>query len=219
MRSSPKNNMPITVAIVEDDPRVRGLLANVIDRADDCRCVGQYASAEEALSGMSVQPPQVVLMDIDLPGMNGVECVRQLVERIPQVQVLMLTVYNDTEFIFNALAAGAVGYLVKPVRPAQLLEAIHDVHGGGAPMTSGIARKVVQFFQKSRSLEREVDMLSPREQEVLDYLAQGYLYKEIAERLGASYATIRTHIERIYHKLHVRSRAQAVARYLRRDAE
>lgn len=209
--------MPINVAIVEDDLRVRRTLASIIDRADGCHCAGQYASAEEALREIPPDPPQVVLMDIDLPGMNGVECVRQLVEKTPQIQVLMLTVYKDTDSIFNALAAGAVGYLVKPVRAAQLIEAIHDVYGGGAPMTSGIARKVVQLFQKSRPTTQEVDTLSPREQEVLDYLAQGYLYKEIADRIGISYATIRTHIERIYHKLHVRSRAQAVARYLGHD--
>jgi len=209
-----KKERPISVAIVEDDPQVRRTLANIIERADDCRCVGEYGSAEDALAGIPQQAPQVVLMDIDLPGMSGVECVRHLSERAPQSQVLMLTVYKDTDSIFDALSAGAVGYLVKPVRAAQLVEAIRDVYGGGAPMTSGIARKVVQLFQKSRPSAQEVDTLSPREQEVLNYLAQGYLYKEIAERTGASYATIRTHIERIYHKLHVRSRGQAVARYL-----
>ena len=206
--------MPITVAIVEDDPQVRRTIANIIDRADGCRCVGEYGSAEEALAGIPQGQPQVVLMDIDLPGISGVECVRRLGEQAAQSHVLMLTVYKDTDSIFDALSAGAVGYLVKPVRAAQLIEAIHDVYGGGAPMTSGIARKVVQLFQKSRPSAEEVDTLSPREQEVLDYLAQGYLYKEIAERIGSSYSTIRTHIERIYHKLHVRSRAQAVARYL-----
>jgi len=207
--------MPIRVAIVEDDPRVRRTLVNIIERADGCCCVGEYGSAEEALEAIPALAPQVVLMDIGLPGHSGLECVRQLSERAPQSQVLMLTVYQDTDSIFDALAAGAVGYLIKPVRAAQLIEAIRDVYGGGAPMTSGIARKVVQFFQKSRPSLQGVDALSPREQEVLDYLAQGYLYKEIADRTGTSYATIRTHIERIYQKLHVRSRAQAVARYLR----
>jgi len=208
-----KKEMPITVAIVEDDPEVRGTLANIIERDDGCHCVGEYGSAEAALVGIPQQPPRVVLMDIDLPGMSGVECVRRLCEQPVQLQVLMLTVYKDADSIFDALSAGAVGYLVKPVRAAQLIDAIHDVYGGGAPMTSGIARKVVQLFQKSRPSAQEVDTLSPREQEVLDFLAQGYLYKEIADRTGSSYATVRTHIERIYHKLHVRSRAQAVARY------
>jgi len=209
--------MSIRVAIVEDDARVRRTLADIIRRAADCECVGQYGSAEAALAGIPAQPPQVVLMDIDLPGMNGVECVRRLAEKVSQTQILMLTVYNDPDSIFNALAAGASGYLVKPVRTAQLLEAIRDVFGGGAPMTSGIARKVVQMFQQGRPSSREMENLSPREQEVLEFLAQGFLYKEIADRIGVTYATIRTHVERIYQKLHVRSRAQAVARYLSRD--
>lgn len=213
-----KSAMPITVAIVEDDPQVRRAVASIIERDDDCQCVGEYGSAEDALAGIPQQRPQVVLMDIDLPGMSGVECVRRLSDLGLTSQVLMLTVYKDTDSIFDALSAGAVGYLVKPVRAAQLIEAIRDVYGGGAPMTSGIARKVVHLFQKSRPSAQEMDTLSPREQEVLDYLAQGYLYKEIADRTGSSYATVRTHIERIYHKLHVRSRAQAVARYLRHEA-
>ncbi len=204
---------PITVAIVEDDTEVRRTLASIIGHASDCRCVGEYGTAEDALADIPKEPPQVVLMDIDLPGMNGVECVRRLSEVAAQSQVLMLTVYKDTESIFDALSAGAVGYLVKPVCAAQLIESIQDVYGGGAPMTSSIARKVVQLFQKSRPSGSEMETLSPREQEVLDYLAKGYLYKEIADQTGSSYATIRTHIERIYQKLHVRSRSQAVARY------
>lgn len=208
--------MPLKVAIVEDDARVRRALAKILEDAEGCLCVGEFASAEEALGAIPPLAPEVVLMDIDLPGMNGVECVRRLVERAPGVQVLMLTVFSDADTIFNALAAGAVGYLVKPIRAARLIEAVHDVFGGGAPMTSGIARKVVQLFQKARVPAQDVPALSPREQQVLECLAQGYLYKEIADRFGIRYATIRTHIERIYHKLHVRSRAQAVARYLGR---
>jgi DNA-binding NarL/FixJ family response regulator len=208
--------MPIKVAIVEDDAALRRTMTDILRRAPECECVGAYPSGEEALREIPEQTPQVVLMDIDLPGMDGVECVRRLADVRPQTQILMLTVYKDAESIFDALAAGAVGYLVKPVRATQLVEAIHDVYGGGAPMTSGIARKVVQAFRKSAPATAEVEELSPREQEVLEYLSQGYLYKEIADRTGTSYATIRTHIERIYHKLHVRSRSQAVARYLGR---
>jgi len=208
--------MPIQVAIVEDNARVRQTLAGIVRSAPDCECVGEYATAEAALAGLPVRPPQVVLMDIDLPGLNGVECVRQLSDKLPAPQVLMLTVFKDADSIFAALAAGAVGYLVKPVHAAELLVAIRDVHGGGAPMTSGIARKVVQMFQQGRPAERELENLSPREQEVLELLAQGFLYKEIADRLAVSYATIRTHVERIYQKLRVRSRSQAVARYLGR---
>jgi DNA-binding NarL/FixJ family response regulator len=211
--------MSIQVAIVEDDARVRRTLADIIRRATDCECTSEYATAEAAISGVPLRPPQVILMDIDLPGMNGVECVRRLADKVPQTQILMLTVYKDTDSIFEALAAGAVGYLVKPVRAAQLLAAIRDVYGGGAPMTSSIARKVVQMFRQGRPSPHEVENLSPREQEVLDYLAQGFLYKEIADRIGVSYATIRTHIERIYHKLHVRSRSQAVARYFSRKED
>jgi DNA-binding NarL/FixJ family response regulator len=201
--------MTISVSIVEDDPALRNAMADVLRRAADCVLLGSYGSAEDALLQIPKEPPEVLLMDIDLPGMDGVECVRRLSDVIPQTQILMLTVFKDTNSIFNALSAGAVGYLVKPVRAAQLVEAIHDVFGGGAPMTSSIARKVVQTFQRPAP---HVENLSPREQEVLDLLAQGYLYKEIADHTGSSYATIRTHIERIYQKLHVHSRAQAVAR-------
>jgi DNA-binding NarL/FixJ family response regulator len=209
--------MPISVTIVEDDARVRRALAGIVRSAVDCECAGEYETGEAALTGLPARQPQVVLMDIDLPGMNGIECVRRLRERLPVAQILMLTVFNDTDSIFQALAAGATGYLVKPVRAVELLAAIRDVHGGGAPLTSGIARKVVQMFQRGRPWPREMEDLSPREQEVLDLLAQGFLYKEIADRLGVSYATIRTHVERIYYKLHVRSRTQAIARYLGRE--
>ena len=209
--------MSISVTIVEDDAAQRHALTDILGRDKECECTGAYSSGEEALLEIPRNPPQVVLMDIDLPGMNGMECERQLSVLAPRTQILMLTVFKDTESIFEALKAGAVGYLVKPVRAAQLVEAIHDVYGGGAPMTSSIARKVVQSFQTSALVAPEMDTLSPREQEVLESLAQGYLYKEIADRTGVSYATIRTHIERIYHKLHVRSRSQAVARYLGRD--
>ena len=208
--------MPLQIAIVEDDDRVRQALAGIVRSAADCECVGEYATGEAALAGIPARPPQVVLMDIDLPGLDGVECARQLAEQLPATQVLMLTVFQDADSIVAALAAGAVGYLVKPVRAAQLLAALRDVAGGGAPMTSGIARKVVQMFQQGRPAEHELENLSPREQEVLELLAQGLLYKEIADRLAVSYATIRTHVERIYQKLRVRSRSQAVARYLRR---
>ncbi|MCC7517715.1 MAG: response regulator transcription factor [Verrucomicrobiae bacterium] len=210
--------MPLDIAIVEDDTRVRRTLVRILEEAEGCRACGEYATAEEALARLPQCVPDVVLMDIDLPEMSGVECVRRLVEKLPKVRILMLTVFHDADTIFDALSAGAVGYLVKPIRAAQLVEAIHDAYDGGAPMTSSVARKVVQLFRRTRPSAPEASALSPREQQVLDHLAQGYLYKEIADRLGISYATLRTHVERIYHKLHVRSRAQAVARYLRRGA-
>jgi DNA-binding NarL/FixJ family response regulator len=203
--------MPITIAIVEDDARIRNSLAMILGRMQDCRCLGEYGSAEEAIRKIPETPPNVIIMDINLPGMNGVECVRRLSKLAPKAQILMLTVFNDTETIFNALRAGAVGYLTKPVRATELESAVRDVIGGGAPMTSSIARLVVQSFKKPQPAGTED--LSPRELEVLEHLAKGYLYKEIADIMQVSYATVRTHIERIYNKLHVQSRSQAVARY------
>jgi DNA-binding NarL/FixJ family response regulator len=206
--------MSIKVAIVEDDASVCASLKGILTRDQSCRCVGTYSSAEEALKEIPLQAPQVVIMDINLPGMNGVECVRQLAKLAPGSQILMLTVHQDTESIFDSLAAGASGYLLKPVRAAELLAAVKDVYAGGAPMTSNIARKVVQSFRRAGPSQRETENLSPREVDVLDYLVKGYSYKETAEAIGISYSTVHTHIERIYQKLHVRSRAQAVARYL-----
>src|SRR3989442_12010522 len=176
--------MPITVSIVEDNEQLRGTLARVINRAEGFRCLSQYPTAEDALKNLPQVRPEVVLMDINLPGMNGVECVRQLKQLLPQTQVMMLTVYEDTENIFNALAAGASGYMLKRTPREELLEAIREVHRGGSPMTTHIARKVVQSFQRSAPAASPTEMLSPREQEVLDCLAQGFLYKEIAEKLS-----------------------------------
>ncbi len=155
-------------------------------------------------------------MDINLPGMNGVECVRQLKQLMPSLQVMMLTVYEDTENIFNALAAGATGYMLKRTSRDELLEAIREVHRGGSPMTTPIARKVVQSFQRAAPATPATEALSPREQEVLDCLAQGFLYKEIAEKLSISYETVHTYIRRIYEKLQVRTRTEAVAKFLKR---
>ena len=207
--------MPITVAIVEDDGPLRASLAGILQRAANCRCVGAFASAEEALREIPGLSPQVVLMDINLPGIDGVQCVRRLAELIPVAQILMLTVHDDPDNIFESLSAGASGYLLKPVRAAELLSAIKDVYAGGAPMTSNIARKVVHSFKRTGAASEEGRQLSPRERDVLDFLVKGYSYKEVAEQMGISYSTVHTHIEHIYQKLHVQSRAQAVARYLR----
>jgi len=205
--------MPIKVAIVEDDVRVRGSLARLIDSTEGFRCVSQHPTAENALAELKVTQPEVVLMDINLPGMNGVECVRRLKEMFPRTQVVMLTVYENTNIIFSALAAGASGYLLKKSSPEELIEAIREVHGGGSPMTSHIARKVVASFQQIANPVHEYEKLSLREQEVLDYLARGYRYREIAERLKISYATVHTHLRHIYEKLHVRTRTQAVTKH------
>jgi DNA-binding NarL/FixJ family response regulator len=209
------DGMPITVAIVEDDAPLRASLSGILQRATNCRCVGAFANAEDALREVPRLSPQVVLMDINLPGMDGVQCVRQLSQRVPRAQILMLTVHEDPDTIFESLSAGASGYLLKPVRAAELLAAVKDVYAGGAPMTSNIARKVVKSFRRAGTEANETKELSPRERDVLDYLVKGYSYKETADQMGISYSTVHTHIEHIYQKLHVQSRAQAVAKYLR----
>lgn len=208
--------MSITVSIVEDNEPLRGTLARVISRAEGFRCVSQYGDAESALEGLPKDRPEVVLMDINLPGMNGVECVRRIKRLVPEMQVVMLTVYEDTDNIFNALAAGAAGYLLKRTKSAELLEAIREVHRGGSPMTTHIARKVTQSFQKVGPSAQPTENLSEREQQVLDCLSRGFLYKEIADKLGIGYETVHTYIRRIYEKLQVRTRTEAVAKFLRR---
>jgi len=210
----------ISVSIVEDNEQLRGTLAKVIARTEGFCCASDYGSAEDALAGLPKVKPNVVLMDINLPGMNGVECVRQLKTLLPQTQVMMLTVYEDTENIFAALAAGASGYMLKRTPAKELIEAIHDVQRGGSPMTAHIARKVVSSFQRPAATAPvaggELSELSEREQQVLDLLAQGLIYKEIAEKLEISYETVHTYIRRIYEKLQVRTRTEAVAKFLRR---
>ena len=206
--------MNISVSIVEDDPEVRGSLARLINSSPGYRCVSEHASAENALQEIPKINPEVVLMDINLPGLSGVECVRRLKPTMPATQIIMLTVYQNTENIFNALAAGATGYLLKQTPPADLLVAIREVHDGGSPMSSHIARKIVQSFQQPAPSAREAQTLSPREAQVLDLLAKGFLYKEIADTMKVSYATVHTHIRHIYEKLHVRSRTEAVAKHL-----
>jgi RNA polymerase sigma factor (sigma-70 family) len=208
--------MPISVSIVEDSDKFRTTLARVLNRADGFRCLSHYPNAEEALKALPQDKPDVVLMDINLPGMNGVECVRQLKQVLPQIQVMMLTVYEDTENIFNALAAGATGYMLKRTSRDELLEAIREVHRGGSPMTAHIARKVVSSFQRTAASASATENLSEREQQVLDLLSQGLMYKEIAEKLSISYETVHTYIRRIYEKLQVRTRTEAVAKFLRR---
>ncbi len=208
--------MPITVSIVEDNDQLRATLARVLGRTDGFRCVSHYGNAEAALEALPRDKPNVVLMDINLPGMNGVECVRRLKAAEPGIQAIMLTVYEDTENIFNALAAGASGYMLKRTKTAELIEAIHEVLRGGSPMTTHIARKVTESFRKAGPSPQPTENLSEREQEVLDCLSHGFLYKEIAEKLGISYETVHTYIRRIYEKLQVRTRTEAVAKFLRR---
>ncbi|MDR3458375.1 MAG: response regulator transcription factor [Verrucomicrobiae bacterium] len=209
--------MSISVSIVEDDARVRASLARLIDSAPGFRCVSNHSSAEDALKEIPKFKPDVVLMDINLPGINGVECARQLKPQLPATQIIMLTVYQNTEHIFNALAAGATGYMLKQTPPVELLAAIKEVNAGGSPMSGHIARKIVQSFQQPVNDSPEAQSLSPREAEVLDLLAKGFLYKEIAESMKVTYATVHTHIRHIYEKLHVRSRTEAVAKHLNQN--
>ena len=206
----------ISVSIVDDETSLRQSIATFIDGSPGFRCVSTYDSAEAALQGLPADRPDVVLMDIHMDGMNGIECVQRLKALLPELQILMLTVYEDTDQIFKALAAGASGYLLKRLPPSQLLEAIGEVHAGGSPMSSSIARKVVASFQKAGPSTDQDALLSPREQMVIDCLSRGLAYKQIAERMGISVTTIRTYLRRIYEKLHVRSRSEAVAKYLQR---
>jgi DNA-binding NarL/FixJ family response regulator len=205
--------MSITVSIIEDDVPAREILADWIRRAEGFQCVSEHDDAESALETLPREKPAVVLVDINLPGMNGIECIRRLKPILPQTQFVMLTVYEDDNHIFKALAAGASGYLLKQTPRQMLLTALKEVYAGGSPMSSSIARKVVQSFRRPVAGPDNAASLSPREQEVLELLARGFLYKEIADSLQLSVQTVNTYIRRIYEKLHVRSRAQAIAVY------
>jgi DNA-binding NarL/FixJ family response regulator len=208
-------DMQIKVVIVDDDEEIRGSLAALIRRAPNLKLIGDYANAEIALKEIPRHTPDVVLMDINLPGMKGVECVRQLKAARPEVQFLMLTVYEDSDSLFNSLKAGASGYLLKRTAPAKLLEAIRDVHAGGSPMTPQLARRVVQFFSRSAGGVSSLSDLTPGEREFLSQLANGYAYKEIADRMNISIDTVRSYVRTVYEKLHVHSRTEAVVKYLR----
>ena len=203
-------------AIVEDDAGIRDELVALLNTSPGYRCVGACSSAEKALVDIPFWRPDVVLMDINLPGISGIECVARLKAKMPNLLILMLTVYDDGDRIFHALKAGANGYLVKRLVGSKLLEAIEDVCTGGAPMSCQIARKVVQFFHNSGPSAEVSENLSPREIEVLEMLVAGQLFKEIADRLGIGTETVRTHVNHIYRKLHVRSRTEAVVKYLRK---
>jgi len=205
--------MNITLCIVEDDRKTRETLTIVLGNAAGVKVVAAYSSAEAALVGVPQEKPEMVLMDINLPGMSGVECVTRLKSKIPGLRVLMLTTYEDSHLIFNSLRAGASGYILKNKSPAELLSAIHQVHEGGAPMSMRIARKVVTFFNQLPAPAPESEQLSEREAQVLAALAKGQLYKEIAAHLAISENTVRTYVKRIYEKLHVQTRTEAVAKY------
>jgi DNA-binding NarL/FixJ family response regulator len=203
--------MTTRIAIVDDDERLRSQFMRMVQRFPGCECVGLFASGEEAAEAMAAARPDVVLMDINMPGMGGIECARRLKAEQADLEIIMLTVYQDTERIFDSLAAGASGYILKRSAGEELQAAIEQVRAGGSPMTGQIARRVVQAFRQAPApAEDETAKLSPREQEVLEFLAKGDTYKEISTALGISYATVHNYIRRMYEKLHVRSRAQAV---------
>jgi DNA-binding NarL/FixJ family response regulator len=208
--------VPIAIAIVEDDEEIRASLSHRIGASAGCRMLRSYSDAESALTDLPRHKPDVVLMDINLPGMDGVECVRQLKTKMPGSQFVMLTVYEDNNRLFKSLMAGASGYLLKRTSPAKLLTAIREAYNGGSPMTPQIARRVVQHFQQLPEPASELQKLTPRESEVLDQLAKGFRYKEIVDNLHISSGTLNSYIANIYEKLHVHSRTEAVVKYLNR---
>jgi len=205
--------MSISVSIVDDDAEARGLWVDWINSAGGFACLSQYGTAEAAEAHLPHDRPAIVLMDINLPGRNGIECVRRLKPQLPEMQFVMLTVYGDADHVFEALAAGASGYLLKRTNQVALLAALREVQAGGSPMSSIVARQVVQFFQQTRVSVPEGDRLSDREHEILQLLARGRQNKEIVNELGISPSTVATHIRRIYEKLHVHSRAEAVGKF------
>ena len=209
--------MKKTVVVVEDDGGLREQITQILDTAPDIKCLGAYGSAEQALPEILRKKPDVVLMDIKLPGMSGIQCVAEIKKASADMEIIMVTVYEDSERIFRALKAGASGYLVKSGPPEHLIEAIRDAYKGGAPMSSHIARKVVQHFHLLGPSMDETVNLSPRERQVLDLLAMGFIYKEIGSKLDIGVETVRTHVKNICQKMHVRGRLEAVAKH-RSDA-
>jgi len=205
----------IKVSVVEDDAKLRETMARYLGGQSGFKCLATYPDAESALADIPQNPPDVVLMDINLPGINGIECVTRLRATLPNLKIIMLTVFEDSERVFNSLSAGAFGYLVKSNRPAKILQAIRDVYDGGSPMSGHIARMVVRSFENRGSSTDETDSLTPRELEVLHGLSCGQPYKQIAAELGISLSTVRTYIQRIYEKLHVHSQTEAVMKYAR----
>jgi DNA-binding NarL/FixJ family response regulator len=206
--------MSIRISIVEDQRDMRESLVEWLNHAPGLRCVGAHASAEEALRNIPAENPDVVLMDINLTGMSGIQCVARLKESLPKTQVLMLTTYDDGDKIFDSLRAGANGYLLKNMPQEELVKAVEQVHAGGAPMSLQIARKVINHFHCAKKPASDLQQLTPREQDILRLLAKGYMYKEIADDLGISMSTVRTHISGVYEKLHVHCRTEAAMRFV-----
>jgi DNA-binding NarL/FixJ family response regulator len=206
--------MPITISLVEDHSGLRESLGTLLNNVPSFRCLDRYANGEEAVNKMPLLRPDVALVDINLPGMSGIECVAKLKRELPELQILMLTMYDQNDLIFDSLRAGASGYLLKSAPAADLIDAIKQVHPGGAPMSMQIARKVVQHFQKTKHKRFGAEKLTPREQQVLELVVQGCLNKEVADLLNISLSAVRAHLHLIYRKLRVQSRTQAVIKFL-----
>jgi len=206
--------MSIRVAIVEDDAGVRETLKKIVQKAPMLSLDGAYGSAEEAFEPIASNRPDVALVDINLPGKSGITLVAELKGRLPKLQVMMITVYGDGDQIFDSLQAGASGYLLKRSQPQEIVQAIVQLHAGGAPMSAEVARKVVDFFKRHAKTQSELKQLSAREMEILRELSKGYRYKEIADHLGIGIETVRTHVHHIYEKLHVESRVEAVMKFV-----
>lgn len=206
--------MSITLTIVEDLEEVRDGLKNFIGLSNDFKVLDTFKTAEEALIGIPQLNPDIVIMDINLPGMNGIECIRQLKNKIPSTQFMMFTVYENDEKVFEALKAGASGYLLKNTGLLQLIESLKELYEGGSPMSSNIARKLVTVFQKNENKLPEMEALTSRENEMLQLLAKGLLYKEIADQMKISVNTVKQHIHNIYEKLHVQNRTEAINKAL-----
>jgi DNA-binding NarL/FixJ family response regulator len=202
--------MNITLAIVEDLDEVRDGLKNFISLSQDFKVLDTFRTAEEAAYDLPKLKPDIVIMDINLPGMNGIECIRQVKDKIPGTQFMMFTVYENDEKVFEALKAGASGYLLKNTGLVQLIESLKELYNGGSPMSANIARKLVTLFRKEQKEAANLEMLSSRENEILQLLSKGLLYKEIAEQLSISVSTVRQHIHHIYEKLHVQNRTEAI---------
>jgi DNA-binding NarL/FixJ family response regulator len=205
-----------SVAIVEDDAGIRESLTAFLGRAKGVRCVAAYADAEQALRELKTLTPDVVLMDINLPGMSGIEATRELKRARPDARILMLTVYEDNKALFDSLKAGACGYLLKRTASEKIVDAIREARDGGMPLTPRMATKVAAYFQQQDKSRDEVDSLSPRQRQALELLAEGFLYKEIADKMGVSYLTVHQFTKQIYEKLHVHSRTEAVVKFLKR---
>jgi len=202
-----------TVVVVEDDARLREHLIKMLDLPEDITCLFAVSSAEEALEKIPSYRPDVVLMDVNLPGISGIDCIRDLKKKQPRLEVVMLTAYDVDDNIFRALKEGASGYLLKTSTPEDIYNAIRDVHSGGAPFSSHIARKVAHYFRAEKDIEDENEKLTPREKDVLRLLASGYIYKEVADQLDITMETVRTYVKRICIKLHVRSKVEAIIKY------